>query len=300
LGLASAGRKIIIDRLSVDKRVNANNMSSTRPIRALLRGLEVLHVLNHHNGATVSEVASSIDLPRTTTYRILETLCVAGYAYRAASDDRYRLTILVRGLSDGFDDEAWVTQIARPYIYNLCQEIVWPVAVATLSGSSMLIRQTTDHQSPLAVEKRGPGFRVPILGSAAGIAYLSFCPKEQRDSLLDILAKSKKVADKPARSRKKVYETLLETRKRGYAISRRSRRISDELSFSVPITANERLLASLTFRCSSTAVPESEAVRNFVPKLKAVAVQIGQDFIDQHNTDALVSAPTEPPRSEKN
>jgi IclR family mhp operon transcriptional activator len=270
-------------------------MSSTRPIRALLRGLEVLHVLNHHNGATVSEVASTIDLPRTTTYRILETLCVAGYAYRAASDDRYRLTILVRGLSDGFDDEAWVTQIARPYIYNLCQEIIWPVAVATLSGSSMLIRQTTDHQSPLAVEKRGPGFRVPILGSAAGIAYLSFCPKEQRDSLLDILAKSKKAADKPARSRKKVYETLLETRKRGYAISRRSRRISDELSFSVPITADERLLASLTFRCSSTAVPESEAIRNFVPKLKAVAVQIGQDFIDQHNTDALVSAPTEPP-----
>jgi IclR family mhp operon transcriptional activator len=273
-------------------------MSSTRPIRALLRGLEVLHVLNHQNGATVSEVASSIDLPRTTTYRILETLCVAGYAYRAASDDRYRLTILVRGLSDGFDDEAWVTQIARPYIYNLCREIVWPVAIATLSGSSMLIRQTTDHQSPLAVEKRGPGFRVSILGSAAGIAYLSFCPKEQRDSLLDILAKSKKVADKPARARKKVYDTLLETRKRGYAISRRSRRISDELSFSVPITADERLLASLTIRCSSTAVPESEAIRNFVPKLKAVAVQIGQDFIDQHNTDALVSAPTDPPDSE--
>lgn len=271
-------------------------MSSTRPIRALLRGLEVLHVLNRHNGATVSEVASSIDLPRTTTYRILETLCVAGYAYRAASDDRYRLTILVRGLSDGFDDEAWVTQIARPYIYNLCREIVWPVAVATLSGSSMLIRQTTDHQSPLAVEKRGPGFRVSILGSAAGIAYLSFCPKEQRDSLLDILAKSKKAADKPARTRKKVYETLVETRKRGYAISRRSRRISDELSFSVPITADERLLASLTFRCSSTAVPESEAIRKFVPKLRAVAVQIGQDFIDQHNTDALVSAPTEPPQ----
>ena len=38
-------------------------MTSTRPIRALLRGLEVLHVLNQHNGATVSEVASAIDLP---------------------------------------------------------------------------------------------------------------------------------------------------------------------------------------------------------------------------------------------
>lgn len=265
-------------------------MSSTRPIRALLRGLEVLHVLNQHNGATVSEVAATIDLPRTTTYRILETLCVAGYAYRAASDDRYRLTIMVRGLSDGFDDEAWVTQIARPYIHDLCREIVWPVAVATLSGSSMLIRQTTDHQSPLAVEKRGPGFRVPILASSAGICYLAFCPKEQRDSLLDILSKSRKDEDKPARNRKKVYEMLVETRKRGYSIARRKRRISDELSFSVPVVAGDRLLASVAIRCSSTAVPEQEAVQRFVPKLRAVAQQIGQDFVQQHKTDSIVSA----------
>lgn len=265
------------------------NMSSTRPIRALLRGLEVLHVLNQHNGATVSEVATSIDLPRTTTYRILETLCVAGYAYRAASDDRYRLTIMVRGLSDGFDDEAWITQIARPFIYDLCRDIVWPVAIATLSGSSMLVRQTTDHQSPLAVEKRGPGFRVPIIGSAAGLCYLAFCPKEQRDSLLDILANSKKEADKPARNRKKILDTLVETRKRGFAVAHRSRRVSEELSFSVPIIANDRLLASLACRCASTAVPEDEGVRRFVPKLKEVARQIGQEFIDQRNTDSIAS-----------
>lgn len=140
-------------------------MTSTRPIRALLRGLEVLHVLNQRNGATVSEVATAIELPRTTTYRILETLCNAGYAYRAASDERYRLTIMVRGLSDGFDDEAWVTQIARPYMYELCTELVWPIAIATLSGSTIMVRQTTDHLSPLAVDKRGPGFRVAILTS---------------------------------------------------------------------------------------------------------------------------------------
>jgi IclR family mhp operon transcriptional activator len=269
-------------------------MSSTRPIRALLRGLEVLHVLNQHNGATVSEVASAIDLPRTTTYRILETLCVAGYAYRAKSDERYRLTIMVRGLSDGFDDEAWVTQIARPYIYELCRDLVWPVAIATLSGATMLIRQTTDHESPLAVEKRGPGFRVPILGSASGLAYLAFCPKEQRDTLMEVLAQSKREADRPARNRNKMYESLVETRKQGYAVSRRKRRISDEISMSVPILAEERLLATLTIRFSSTAVTVEDAEERFVPKLLAVAQRIAKEFLSQHEHDALVSAPTGP------
>lgn len=270
-------------------------MTSTRPIRALLRGLEVLHVLNQHNGATVSEVAAAIDLPRTTTYRILETLCHAGYAYRAASDERYRLTILVRGLSDGFDDEAWVTQIARPYMYELCKELVWPVAIATLSGSSMMIRQTTDHRSPLAVEKRGPGFRVPILGSASGIVYLAHCPPEQRDALLDILAKSKRAEDQPAGNRRKVIDLLQETRKRGFAAWRRPRRISDELSLSVPITAQDRILASLTIRFSSTAVPEQEAVQRFVPRLKAVSARISEDFLLQNEKQALAIATDSPP-----
>lgn len=269
-------------------------MPSTRPIRALLRGLEVLHVLNQHNGATVSEVATAIDLPRTTTYRILETLCHAGYAYRALSDERYRLTILVRGLSDGFDDEAWVTQIARPYMYELCSELVWPIAIATLSGSTMLIRQTTDHRSPLAVEKRGPGFRVAILGSASGIAYLTWCPGEQRDALLDLLAKSKRPEDQPAANHKKVADLLLETRKRGYAAWRRPRRVSDELSLSVPILAGERLLASLTIRFSSSAVPEAEAIQRFVPKLRAIAQRIGADFVSQSEQQALAIATDNP------
>ena len=283
-----------IVRLSV-RSGYANQMTSTRPIRALLRGLEVLHVLNQQNGATVSEVATAIDLPRTTTYRILETLCHAGYAYRAASDERYRLTILVRGLSDGFDDEAWVTQIARPFMYELCNELVWPIAIATLSGSTMLIRQTTDHRSPLAVEKRGPGFRVAILGSASGIAYLAWCPREQRDALLDLLAKSKRTEDQPAANRKKVNDQLQETRKRGYAAWRRSRRVSDELSLSVPILAGERLLASLTIRFSSTAVPEAEAIQRFIPRLRAVAQRIGDDFVSQSEQQALSIATDNPP-----
>lgn len=264
-------------------------MTSTRPIRALQRGLEVLHVLNLQNGATVSEVAAVIDLPRTTTYRILETLCSAGYAYRANSDERYRLTIMVRGLSDGFDDEAWVTQIARPYMYELCKEFVWPIAVATLSGSTMLVRRTTDDRSPLAVEKCGPGFRVPILASAAGLVYLAFCPVEQRDTILDLLAKSRHEEDKPPRNRKKVIEGLAEVRRRGFAMFRRARRVSDEVSLSVPIVAGERLFAALTIRFAGTAVAEAAAIERFLPRLQATARQIGQEFLQQAEQDAGVT-----------
>ncbi|MCC5793539.1 MAG: helix-turn-helix domain-containing protein [Chromatiales bacterium] len=261
-------------------------MSAVRPIRALARGLEVLHVLNQYRGATVSEVGQAIGLPRSTTYRILETLCQTGHAYRAPSDECYRLTPLVRGLSGGFDDATWVTQIALPWMNEISQELVWPVAIATLSGATMLVCQTTDERSPLAIDKRGPGFRVPVLGSASGLAFLAFCPEQQRESTLDLLARSGLFKEA---ARQKALALLAETRRRGYAAWRRPRRVSDEMSLSVPILAGELVLASLTLRYSASAVEPRDALERFLPKLKTAAEAVAQAFIEQHEQDAMMA-----------
>ena len=256
-------------------------MESTRPIRALIRGLDALTVLNLRNGATVSEVAQEIRLPRTTTYRILETLSHAGFVYRDATDDRYRLTIMVRGLSDGYDDEAWVTQIARPYINDLGKEIIWPVAIASLSGTSMMVRESTDHRSPLAVERYSAGFRVPLLTSSSGRVYLAFSPPTQRESLLEILGRSSRDEDGLARNRPELMKLLNDVRMQGYATAVRARRVSDEISMAVPIMIDDRVLAAVTLRFSGTAVPLKLAVERFLPKLRETAQKIRQTFADQ-------------------
>jgi IclR family mhp operon transcriptional activator len=256
-------------------------MESTRPIRALIRGRDALTVLNLRNGATVSEVAQEIRLPRTTTYRILETLSHAGFVYRDATDDRYRLTIMVRGLSDGYDDEAWVTQIARPFIHDLGKDIVWPVAIASLSGTTMMVRESTDHRSPLAVERYSAGFRVPLLLSSSGRVYLAFSPPTQRESLLDILSRSNKQEDALARSRPELMKLLNDVRMQGYASAVRPRRVSDEISMAVPILIDDRVLAAVSIRFSGTAVPLKLGVERFLPKLRETANKIRQSFVEQ-------------------
>src|ERR1700694_5792533 len=198
-------------------------MESTRPILPLLGGPERLTFLILGDGAPVSEVAQEIRFRRTTVDRILETLCNAGFVFRDAADDRYRLTILVRALSDGFDDEAWVTQIAKPFIHDLCREIVWPVAIATLSGTTMLVRESTDHSSPLAIERYSAGFRAPLLTTAAGRVYLANSPAKQREMLIDNLARSNKEEDRPARARVELLRSLGEIKASGYATAARTR-----------------------------------------------------------------------------
>jgi IclR family transcriptional regulator, mhp operon transcriptional activator len=256
-------------------------MESTRPIRALIRGLEALSVLNRREGATVSEVTTEIRLPRTTTYRILETLCQAGYVYRDSNDDRYRLTVMVRALADGFDDEAWVTQIARPCINELCKEIVWPISLASPSGTSMLVRDTTDHVSPLAVERLSAGFRIPLLTTSSGRAYLAFCSPEQRDCLLEILSRSSREEDRLAKSRAEVDRILEEAREQGYAMASRTRRVSEQVALAVPVLIEDRVIATVAVRYAASAVPARTAVERFVPKLRDTAQKIRIKFVEQ-------------------
>jgi len=232
-------------------------------------------------GATVSEVAHEIRLPRTTVYRILETLCSSGFVYRDSTDERYRLTVLVRGLSGGFDDEAWVTEIAKPIINNLSAEIAWPVSIATLIGTKMTLRETTDHNTPLAIERYSAGVQLPLLTTAMGRVYLANCAPAQRDALIDVLAGSGKEEDKAARNRVDLLRVLAEIQAQGYATTTRTRRLADEIAVSVPVPMNNGTLAGLTVRFVASAMPLKPGLERFLPKLRISAAKISATFSAQ-------------------
>lgn len=260
----------------LDDDVAGDDADSVRPIRALMRGLDTLQELNRHNGATVTDIAKAVKLPRTTAYRVLETLCVAGYAMRDPSDDRYRLTLKVRALSDGYDDEAWVHDIAKPLITKLGKEVVWPLAVSTLHGTSMLVRETTDKDSPLALERYSAGVRVPVLGSSSGRVHLAFCSEEQRSTMLEVLARSERPEDKIARDKVLVSRIIGDVRKNGWALF--DNPSLAELNLAVPVFAKGRVLAGLVMRFIRSAMTPDQAVEKYVPFLKRTADEIGKAF----------------------
>lgn len=257
-----------ITRLPVD---------STRPIRALSRGLDVLIELNRVERAAINTLAHAVNLPRTTTYRILETLRLDGYVERDSYDDCYRPTAMVRALSNGFDDKARVAHIAKPHLVHLGAKIAWPVAIATPSDTFMMIRESTDSISPLALEQTGAGFRLPLLTSAAGRAYLAFISAPQRLAVLEALSHSKVPADH-ALNRAQIDALLAETRTQGFGMAQRPRRVSEETSLAIPIRVKDQVLATVSVRYAATAVPLPKAIEQFLPKMRAVAQQIEQEF----------------------
>ena len=183
-----------------NERVGVNIASvSIKPHRTGLRLLRALEVLNSLGQASNLTLARELDLSPPTVYRLLQTLLVEGYVSKNSASKLYRPAGRVRGLSIGFDEAASIADCARPLLAKLGDELLWPVAIASVVGTAMVVHETTDARSPLTIRPVLPGRRVSMLDTASGRVFLAFCPQEQRDTLLDLLALSDDPRDAAAR-----------------------------------------------------------------------------------------------------
>jgi IclR family mhp operon transcriptional activator len=156
----------------------------------------------------------------------------------------------------------------------------------------MMLRATSDHETPLALERYSAGIRLPLLGSAAGRLYLAHCPAPQRDGLLDSLARSSKEEDKLARApRADVERMLADLRTQGHAVVTRTRRMVDEVSVAAPVMVEAQVLAVLTVRFMAGAVAAKAGLERFLPKLQQCAATISTSFLQQQAESRTNGAP---------
>ena len=69
-----------------EKKEMGTFMGQQTSVRALERGLDIIQLLNRHNGLTVTQVGQLTDLPRPTAFRLLRTLESLGYLFRDTQD----------------------------------------------------------------------------------------------------------------------------------------------------------------------------------------------------------------------
>jgi len=250
--------------------------------RSLGRGLKMLAILNAGGEHRVASLARAVNLPRSTAFRLLCTLVENGYVWRDPDSDVYRPTSMVLALSDGLDATARLVLAAQPKVAELGKELVWPVVLATLSGTSVLWRQTTDAGSPLAVVRYAPGFRTPIVGEAAGLVLLAFSSRPQSEMLLDLLYRDDARGENPqARhimARDDLEHRIAETRRFGYACVHRGGAPSDRSGLAVPVRAGPDALAAVLVRFARSAVNQEVIMQRFLPALRRVARGIVDEF----------------------
>lgn len=243
-------------------------------IRSLSRGLDILTILNKRGSASASEISDALRMPRSTVYRILETLVNKGFIYQHKSDKRFRLTDKIETLSDGYTEDDHMANISRDYLERFTKKFQWPATLATLSGLSIVVRENTDLESPYAVEQFTIGYTMPILGTASGFCILAFMNNDKRQSLIDTLLSSEdgNKEDYDQMSLEREFKTV---KTNGYAVKIRTRRFTDQTAISVPIKNSKSIIkGALTVRYSTSAYELNDAIKLFVPSLEEASGEI--------------------------
>lgn len=239
----------------------------------------MLKALNGEPGgmASTTALAKACGLDRTTTKRLLETLRSQGFVRPGERDGQYGLTFEVRRLSEGFEDETWVGQVATPTMHAAVRELIWPCDLATAEAGFMVVRESTHRWSALSQHRAMIGERMPLFVTAVGRAYLGACDDGEREAVLELLARRSDWIGEFARSKVKVKRLLNTTLERGYAYNDGEwQRQAGFAAVAVPVRAGERLLGALNLVFPKASVPKSDLERRFVPALQRLAASIGK------------------------
>lgn len=255
-------------------------MGRSQPeVQALLKGIAVLEVLNDRPGARVAEIAQRCRLPRTTIHRLLLTLRKCGLVTRDDATEGFFVTSGVLRLSHGFDPMARLAELSRPRLLELAREVSWPLHLTGPEELSMRVHVSTDHLSPLAVEKLLPGQCIPILQCAAGLAYLAHQPQEMRTELVDAaLNVPRREAGQVAWTRPALEAALSQARECGYALFRRPQRLTEMVGLAVPIASRGEVRAALSVRFAQKAVPVQEGIKRFLPGLQKLSATLSSQW----------------------
>ncbi|MBC2605317.1 IclR family transcriptional regulator [Pelagicoccus albus] len=163
---------------------------------------------------TMSHIADTLTLPRSTVFRILSTLCEEGWLFR--EDKSYRMGGALIGLGRKAINSSTINQLARPILKEVTKLTGETSQLAILSGPQVLIVEVEDSPHPLAAHSR-PGTGADIHCSASGKVLLAFGSESERTRIVQEIKYTSHTPN-TIKNREELEKELVSIQKLGYAI----------------------------------------------------------------------------------
>lgn len=152
-------------------------------IPAARNTLRILSLLASLRGPiAASTIAAQLDIPRSTTYRLLGILEESGFVLHFPEARRYGMGIAAFELSSGFFRQEPMARLGRPILAALVDRVGESAHLAVLHGRDViyLIEERAPRRPMLVTDV---GVRLPSHLTASGRALLAALPRAQLRAL---------------------------------------------------------------------------------------------------------------------
>jgi IclR family mhp operon transcriptional activator len=245
-------------------------MAPGNSVMPVVRALRVLEALNHKPASSLGDLHAVTGLPKPTLVRLLGTLIATGYAARISSEAGYRITDHVLALSSGLRLIDRIVDAAVPAMSQFTRDHAWPVALGKVRDGVVVPLHSTGPQSPLSFERVGYSMTFRLMYTALGQAHLGFCDTEERQRLIGNLLPDAELEILGLRTVRSIEAHLAAVRRRGYAITLKSRNLK-LLGLAVPVRQGRRVLACLVMRFPRSVMTPEQAAERYLGPLNLTA-----------------------------
>ncbi|GAA3624875.1 IclR family transcriptional regulator [Microlunatus ginsengisoli] len=145
-------------------------MSLAPAADAVLRILVLL--TRHAEPVPAAQIASLLDLPRSTAYRLLGALEEQGFVTYLPEERRYGLGVVAFELGSSYSRQMPLRRVAQPVLTRLVGAVHENAHLAVLHGADVyyVIEERAPGRPPLVTDV---GVRLPATLTASGLAILS-------------------------------------------------------------------------------------------------------------------------------
>ena len=183
----------------------------------LTKGLFLLELMaKHPSGKRVTEIAKDLDLPKSSTHRLLQTLCALEFV-QYSEDKIYRPTMKIWELGILMVNKLPIGEIGRKYLQELRQLTGETVYLAAIEGKNTIYLDRLDPLAPMEQWTRKGG-RVPAHCTAYGKAILA--AQFELDQRVPPVDFSRRYTHKTIHTHHQLESDITNTARRGIAIDK--------------------------------------------------------------------------------
>src|ERR1700687_4951214 len=160
---------------------------TTGQVQSLTRGLSILEALsNAEAGLTLTDLAHRVQLPPSTTHRLLGTLEKMGYVYQAGDLGLWYVGLQAFTVGSTFLANRDFVAQSHSYMRRLMEQSGETANLGIIDGTeAVFIDQVQCREMMRTIVKLGS--RVPLHASGVGKAIFASLPDEQIDAILKVI-----------------------------------------------------------------------------------------------------------------
>lgn len=244
------------------------------PVQSLDRAFDILETLSREkDGLALTEIGRRLGLPKSTVFRLLDSLGSRGYVERTSATGGYKLGLEFIELASLYLNNLDLKVEAQPFLMRLSHDTGKTVFLAILGGREMVYIDKSETFSSLR-KYSVIGERRPLYCTALGKAYLSALDEAEARGLLTGV-RLERMTPATATDIETVMARVGEARVRGWALD--DREIEDNVRcVAAPILDySARPIAALSVSWDIGAQPDAD-IRDIGARVMAAAKAISR------------------------